>query len=445
MKLINRKTAILLASSALALTMPVSAFAQSDEKAIEDRLRQMETALETLKAELAAAKAKAAAPAPVAAPVEGFKVGNTTVKFGGFVKVVGTFSEFSNGEVAANTTGRDFYLGQSIPTTVGGKKSQVFDTQAKQTRFTASLTSDVAGHVVKGYLEADLQSAPNATAASERVTNPYNPAIRRAFMQYDSWTFGQDWTTFQYLGSLPETTDFAGVLDGTVFVRQALVRYSKKLNNNATLHLALENPETTSATTGAAFADNDDDKMPDLVGRLHLTGKMGELSFGALARKLTVATAGVDKNENGFGISIGGKMPIGADKKSNIGFMFTTGEGIGRYVAVGATPDVIISSTGNLEAVKTTDAFLSAKFVTSPISRINFMAGYHSADLPSGVLTSAQQMAFTKKMNSFAINYFVSPVKNIDLGVEFRHAQREMFGGADGDLNRVEFAAKYSF
>ncbi len=440
MRIKGTKFALSLAASAFALSLPMTASA--DEAAMAEKIKALEAALAALKADMAAEKAKA----PVAAaPAEGFKVGNTTVKFGGFVKVVGTFSDFSNGEVAANSSGRDFYLGQAIPTTVGGKGSQVFDAHAKQTRFTAALTSDVAGHTVKGYLEADLQSAPNATASSERVTNPYNPAIRRAFLQLDNWTIGQDWSTFQYLGSLPETTDFAGVLDGTVFNRQALVRYTKKLSDTATLHLGIENPETTSATTGATFADNDDDRIPDFVGRLQLTSKMGELSIAALARKLTVATSGVEESANGFGISIGGKMPIGADKKSNIGFMLTSGDGIGRYVAVGATPDAIISATGKLETVKTTDAFISAKFVVSPISRFNVMAGYHSADLPSGVLTTTQQAAFTKKMNSFAINYFITPVKNVDLGVEYRHAQREMFGGADGDLDRLEFAAKYTF
>lgn len=440
MRIKGTKLALSLAASAFALSLPMTASA--DEAAMAEKIKALEAALAALKADMAAEKAKAA---PPAAPAEGFKVGNTTVKFGGYVKVVGTFSDFSNGEVAANSSGRDFYLGQSIPTTVGGKGSKVFDGHAKQTRFTAALTSDVAGHTVKGYLEADLQSAPNATAASERVTNPYNPAIRRAFLQMDGWTIGQDWSTFQYLGSLPETTDFAGVLDGTVFVRQALVRYTKKLSDTATMHLALENPETTSATTGATFADNDDDRIPDFVGRIQFNEKIGELSIAALARKLTIASAGVEESTNGFGVSIGGKMPIGADKKSNVGFMITTGEGIGRYVAVGASPDAIITSAGKLKAVKTTDAFVSAKFAISPTSRINFMAGYHSADLPNGVLTTTQEAAFTKKMNSFAVNYFITPVKNIDLGVEFRHAQREMFGGADGDLNRIEFAAKYTF
>ena len=33
----------------------------------------------------------------------------------------------------------------------------------------------------------------------------------------------------------------------------------------------------------------------------------------------------------------------------------------------------------------------------------------------------------------------------IDLGVEYRHGDRELVSGADGQLDRLEFAAKYNF
>jgi hypothetical protein len=40
---------------------------------------------------------------------------------------------------------------------------------------------------------------------------------------------------------------------------------------------------------------------------------------------------------------------------------------------------------------------------------------------------------------------FWSPVKGFDLGVEYRHGERILVSGANGQLDRVEFAAKYSF
>ena len=67
--------------------------------------------------------------------------------------------------------GRDFYLPGQIPTGTG-RGSRVFDASAKQTRLWTNLTTDVAGHTVKGYIEADFQTT--AGAGSERTTNGYN-------------------------------------------------------------------------------------------------------------------------------------------------------------------------------------------------------------------------------------------------------------------------------
>jgi hypothetical protein len=52
---------------------------------------------------------------------------------------------------------------------------------------------------------------------------------------------------------------------------------------------------------------------------------------------------------------------------------------------------------------------------------------------------------FNKRAWSAAGNLFWTPIKNIDLGIEYRHGERRLVNGADGALDRIEFAAKYSF
>ena len=46
---------------------------------------------------------------------------------------------------------------------------------------------------------------------------------------------------------------------------------------------------------------------------------------------------------------------------------------------------------------------------------------------------------------SYAGNLFWSPTKGFDLGIEYRHGERELVSGAAGQLDRMEFVAKYSF
>ena len=96
-----------------------------------------------------------AKPAPVQA--DGFKSGNTQIKLGGYIKLLASSTRYSDGEVANNSLGRDFYLPQTIPT---GGQPAVSDTDftAKQSRFWLNLDSNVAGKAVKGYLEFDFQT-----------------------------------------------------------------------------------------------------------------------------------------------------------------------------------------------------------------------------------------------------------------------------------------------
>ncbi len=209
-----RMAGALLATTAL--LAPAGAFAQTArETELEARLERLEAEMQALRADLAAsraaqndavvaAQAAQASTAETARKVaaleskpvpEGFRVGSTTVKMGGFIKLVAAHSTFSEGEVANNSLGRDFYLPQTIP--VGaGPSSTVQDVSAKQSRFWLNLATDVAGHTVKGLVEADFQTSPG-TQGSQRTTNGYNLTLRRAFLQLDKLTFGQDWTTFQ--------------------------------------------------------------------------------------------------------------------------------------------------------------------------------------------------------------------------------------------------------
>ena len=171
---------------------------------------------------------------------EGMRSGATTLRLGGFLKLTADNSHWSNGPVTTNTLGRDFYLPQTIPTTVGGKGATTEDFSAKQTRLWLNLETQVAGHVVKGYIETDFQTTASAVqnvvgGGSQRTTNGYTLALRRAYMQVDRLTFGQDWTTFQYVPALPESTDYVGATEGTIFVRQPQIRYSLPLSGNATL------------------------------------------------------------------------------------------------------------------------------------------------------------------------------------------------------------------
>jgi hypothetical protein len=473
--------------------------------ALETRLSQLEAQVAQLRTDLAAARgqqAQALAEAQVATttalaastaanaadthasqaaaglaalehkPVpEGMRSGATTLKLGGYLKLVASSSHFSNGSVATNTLGRDFYLPQTIPTTIGGRGFTSQDFTAKQTRLWLNLESQVAGHVVKGYLETDFQTtadaAQNVTAGgSQRTTNGYTLALRRATLTVDRFTFGQDWTTFQYVAALPETTDYVGGAEGTVFVRQPLVRYSMPLSKQLTLHLGVENPESALVTAGATTTlESGTDHLPDFTARLVYTGAHGELSLAGLVRQVrgestgsalvnNVASAGAvgsGVTATGVGASLGGKLFLNEAKSSDIRFIATYGQDIGRYIGLNFAPDAVYDPvTDKLTNVRVLAALVAARLSLTTQLRVNLMGSYQDVHYDQS-LSLARLSGLNKQAFSVAANLFYAPVKNIDLGIEYRHGERKVVnattlsGTASGTLDRVEFAAKYSF
>jgi hypothetical protein len=475
------------------LTAPVTALAQNRpaptarEAELEARLNQLEQAVQDLRSELAAARSAQTAtapsttggpvaqpqvvqaqapgtsgqsgpeqptggratlaeakapPPPDAAPAQdGFKVAGTTVRINGFFKTWAAVSHYDGGNIAADAVGRDFYFPSFIP--IGGTGTgNNFEAHAKQTRIAISTATPVAGKELKGLFEADFQVVPG-TQGNQRIVNGYDLGLRRAFLTYDKFLVGQEWSTFQYVAALPETTDFLGPSDGTVFVRQAQLRYTEKLSPELSLSVAVENPDTSYATMlAAANVSSATDRLPDLAARLNwlMPGGM-ELSLAGVARKLTVDTGTVSDSAAGWGVSLAGKLPLTEDKRWDVRFMLNHGDGVGRYVGLNLIPDAVLGTDGRLYTPSLTAGFAAVRLGWTENLRSTVMAAFQKGKYQDGVApVGANESSW-----SAAANLFYSPVKNLDVGIEYRHGERELITGASGTLDRGEFAAKYSF
>ena len=458
---VNRMKSLLAAGCALAALAPAAGHAQSGD--IEARLARMEAEISALRAELAAERARnasvattverisaAPAPAPVApaapaASADGFRVGATTVKLNGFIKAEAMYSDFQDGDPATGSLERDFYVPGSTP--VGGRSEGAkFDSHIKQTRLWFTTSTPVGDRKLNGHVEFDFQSAPG-TQGDGRATNAYNFAVRRAFFSYGPWSFGQDWSTFQNTSVLPETTDFIGATDGTVFVRQPQIRYTSPSG----WVFAIENPETTVST----FATStrivaDDSSLPDAVLRYNGKSASGgvEYSIAGIVRPLSyegpggvvgVRTIAVDDDVLGWGVTAAAKFKIG--KTDDVRLMVTGGEGIGRYVALNFTNDVRVTPAGGLEGIPLVAAFVNYRHFWTERTRSTFGVNTISVDVDRATMGAGASKAAT----SYYANLFWSPAKGFDLGVEFRHANRELESGLEGALNRIHFVAKQTF
>lgn len=446
-----RKT--LMAGAAIAALSAGSAQAQDSSAALEARIAALESQISVLTAEVESARSRqsvqdadiirldqrTSAPppsAPVVTPApDGFRIGNNVLRIGGFVKADFIASQYNAGDPANGDPMREFYLPGAIP--VGGAgESTATDFNARQTRFWLTTEGVISGHRIGSRIEMDFQVLPGT--GDQRTTSPSTPALRRAFVTVDNWLFGQEWTNFQNLAVLPDTADYVGASEGTIFARQVQVRYTR-----GPFSIALENPETTvTPYLAATRIIADDNSMPDLTLRYAITRPWGEASIAGLARQLRYETTGagaIDSSTFGWGLSAAAKVKVGPT--DDLRLMVSGGEGIGRYVGLNFANDAVLDATGELQAIGVIAGFASYRHIWSPQWRSNLTWSVQNVDNDRTLIG----LTANRSAQSLRGNLIWTPLPAMDVGAELMYGERELESGASGEVTRLQMFAKYGF
>jgi len=361
----------------------------------------------------------------------GFKMGDSEIGFGGYIKLDALLTATSDGQIATGI-GRDFYVPSLIPVG-GGNESPVMDMHARQSRF--FFTSDTAldnGRKLSGRFEFDMMSTPGG---DQRITNGYSPEMRHAFLTYGAWTVGQTWSTFMDVNALPDSLDFIGGTDGAVFVRQGLVRYTR-----GNWQFAVENPETTVTPFGGGTRlVTDDNALPDLVGRYNHKADWGTLSVALLLRELSLESGATNDRVLGGGVSVSGKVTLSAADELRV--TVNAGQGLGRYMSLNTANDAAVSAGGALETIGNTGAALAWKHTWSPSWRSNLILAAQAIDNPVALTGAAQ----TSGTHSASVNLIRQVAGKLSVGGEVRYAVRELENGQAGDMVRLQSTVKYDF
>jgi hypothetical protein len=436
---------------ALALAGPCATPARADdarEQQLETRVTELERHLQAVLAALEAQKG--AAPAPVAsaasagakqpsAPIQDSTITpaaapGTKFTFGGFAKAEALYTATGAGEIPDGSVGRDFYQPATIPVGAADEGTDL-NAHAKYTRFWFDLTSLGANGAKAGaHLEFDLSGS---ALGDQRATNTYGLTTRQAYGYWNEWLAGQAWSNFMDPTFLPETTDLVGPTDGTVFVRQTQLRYTK-----GAWSFSLENPETTiTPFHGGARISSDDNNLPDLTGKYTWKGPWGSMALAGMARQLKYETTGagaVDDATAAYAMSFMGKVLVGRD---DVRWAVTGGSGFGRYVSLNFANDAVLDANGELDAISGWAGYVGYRHLfTEALRGSLFYAAQHYAN--DQKLTGGAANASSYSVHA---NLFYTPLPKVDVGVEYFHARRELENGTDGDEDRVHLIAKYSF
>ncbi|PCI55154.1 MAG: porin [Gammaproteobacteria bacterium] len=360
------------------------------------------------------------------------EVGKTTFSVHGYIKVDAMFTEYNDGIPVADAID-DFYIPSLIPTRAAGSvntsEGVKFNSHAKQTRFNlASSTVLANGEKITGFIEMDFGPG-NAPSNGEATTNRSGVDLRHAFISYGKWKFGQTWTNALNGSAIAETLDFFALSEGMIDTRQMQVRYT-----NGPLSVSLENPETT---VGRVQTNNS--SIPDLIVKYNFKGDWGNVSVAGIARQLKYKDAGlnIDSSEGAGGISISGR--INAVGKDDIRFTVTSGKGLGRYLGLALNADAYVDGSNELTTIDQTAANIGYRHFWSDTTRSTLGYAIYDAD------ADAAAPVYNKKSQSIHANLLFSPMPKLTLGGEYIYGKLEKSNGNTGDLNRLQFSAKYSF
>lgn len=444
------------------LLAPGLALAQAGtprEQALEARVAELEKIVQQLvaqqqgaqQAQAAQTAAPAAAPAAAdnkpkiqTAPIMPSANAGTRFSYGGFIKFDAMVTNTSDGEIPDGSVGRLFYVPSTIPVGApGANEGSDTDMGAQLSRFWFAGDTDLeSGDKLKGYIELDMFGGGNITG-NEVSTNTYAVSLRQAYVNWtrpngSSVLAGQTWSNFQDVAALPDAVDFVGPTEGTIFVRQAQVRYTK-----GAWSFSLENPETTITPyhgVGARIS-SDDNNIPDLTARWQKKGDWGYVSVAGMVRQFAYQNPAthIDDTSTGGALSVSGRFNLG--KNDDLRYMATYGKGIGRYLGLGLASDTVLDAGGNLEAIGGYGGFAAWRHAFSPKLRSNLFYSMAAFD-NDAALTGG---AVTKGAESFHANLIYSPVPKLDIGAELIWGRRTLENDLDGDLQRLHTHVKYSF
>lgn len=358
---------------------------------------------------------------------------NTEYDVGGYIKLDAMISRTDSGSLPSGSIGRDFYIPGLTP--VGDGASNTYtDFHARETRFFFRATQTLEnGEKISGYVEFDFLGTPGG---DKRVTNSYSPRVRHAFIQYRNWLAGQFWSNFQDVTIIPESPDFIGSPDGIVFNRQPQIRYTTATGWS----FAVEAPETTVTPNqgGTARVTTGDTAMPDLTARYQTKVDNVHYSVAGIVRRLEYRNNGVSDTINGYGINLTSKIEFGPH---DLRLGVVHGEGIGRYVGVNSVNDAVVDNMLNLDTLGYTGFTAAYRHVWNDKYRTNII-------FAQGKFKDQREYTGINANDStrrIAANLMYQVNEKLVVGGEISRANRELLSGSDGNLDRIQFSAMYSF
>jgi opacity protein-like surface antigen len=299
-----------------------------------------------------------------------------------------------------------------------------FYATAKTTRLGLDFKAPVQGADVGGKIEVDFAGSGSNNDGSLR--------IRHAYLTYNNWLVGQTTSNFLSGATVPEMIDFSSPL-GIGTKRTPMVRYSDKINTNATYAVALEK--------GA-----DANRLPAATAKVDYKFDQGVVNARALlqevrARRVDATSTPADpkeyndKEKFGWGLAVGASVkPVDA-LSLNVDYSHVKGDNF--YLGYTSSNDAYVVDGNDINLAEFDAVTVGATYQFAP--KLRSTLGY------GAVFFDKDTASNNKKLQQAWLNVLYSPVKPLTFGAEYVYGKRDTVTNLSGKENHVGLMAKYDF
>lgn len=302
---------------------------------------------------------------------------------------------------------------------------------AKTTRLGLDFNTNVGGdNKLGGKVEVDFAGTNEALR------------IRHAYLTYNNWLFGQ--TTSNFLSNhAPEMIDFATNVGGGTAARIPQVRYGFNLSPATKLFIAAEEGNSSATERNAANTANvaSDVKYSLPVLTAKLTQGFADGKCSVSARALVENYKSADDSDTAWGLAAGVNYQVMDPLKLSADVSYVQGNS--NYLYGSNTAFYVNPVNGNIEQNEAFGVQVGGTYKFNEKLRSTLAYGALFAD--DGTDYARINDAANEEVYQAWINFIYSPVKPLDLGVEYINGKRDTFAGDSYKDNRVGLMAKYSF
>ena len=319
-------------------------------------------------------------------------------------------------------------LTYEIPTADNSRRLPNYFNGLNQSRLGFEITRYTSGGNVFIRLETDFAGA-------------YGFRIRHAYGQYNQFLFGQTWSLFSHITSLPATVGFAGPIGG-IAERTPQIRFTmRNLIPEAILTVGMEyfTPEFNLPDSLAVKAFQ---FLPDFTARIEKDVKWGSMELSGILPIISGITA---ENEYVIRLGWGGAFSTVVDSWAGGRWYIHAagGQAVSRFFSdlAGQGLDLVFDSDQHQSYLPLAwGGYITYEHHWSEKVFSNFTYGTLFLETKE---YSPDETYF--RGGNLRFNTFWSIVEGARVGAEYIHATRMDKGGAIGRANRVNLLFYYDF